>query len=108
MIKPLNPVISAASKLINMGFAVAASVACAIAWSESGAASYLIASAGFLILAPLWFRSPASFKTLFLGSVGGRLTPRRQFSVLDMLLTFCGYTLVLVAIALRLREWCVA
>jgi len=99
--KPSNPV---AASLFSMGLMVAASALCLFAWHASGATSYIVASAGFLVLAPLWYRSPVSIKALF-GPVGSKLTARRQFSWLDISLTFVGYPLLLVAIALWLLAW---
>jgi hypothetical protein len=87
-----------------MGFMLVASLSCFFAWRAFGATSYILASVGFLVLAPLWYRRPVSVKAL-LGPVGSRLTSRRQFSWLDISLTFVGYPLLMVAIALWFLAW---
>jgi hypothetical protein len=87
-----------------MGLMLAVSALFFFVWRASGVASSLVASAGFLVLAPLWYRSPIAIKALF-GPVGSRLTLRRQFSWLDISLTFIGYTLVLTAIVLWVWAW---
>jgi hypothetical protein len=66
----------------------------------SGTLPYWVAGFGFLVLAPLWYRSPVSFKALR-APLGERLTPRRTFTTLDILLTSMGYGLVVFAIGLR-------
>ena len=99
-----GPTISVASSLFSLVLMLAASAWCFIAWKGSGTVAYLVASLGFLVLAPLWYRSPMSIKALF-GPIGGRLTPRRRFSKVDILLTFGGYALVLFAISLMLFAW---
>lgn len=104
MTEPSIPHISLAASLLSMALMLAASAACLVAWHTLGATSYILASASFLVLAPLWYRRPVSVKALF-GPVGSRLTPRRQFSWLDVSLTFIGYPLLMVAIALWLLAW---
>jgi hypothetical protein len=87
-----------------MALMLAASVSCLVAWHAFGATSYILASTAFLVLAPLWYRHPISAKVL-LDPIGSRLTPRRQFSWLDVSLTFVGYPLLLVAFALWFLAW---
>lgn len=96
--------VSVSSSLFSLALMLVASAVCFGVWRDSSAASYLVASVGFLFLALLWYRSPTSIKAL-LGPVGGRLTPLRRFSRLDILLTFVSYSLTIVAITLRLLEW---
>ena len=102
MTEPSSP--SVAVSLLSMALMLIASLSCLFAWHAFGATSYILASVGFLVLAPLWYRRPVSVKAL-LGPVGSRLTPHQQFSWLDVSLTFVGYPLLLVAIALWFLAW---
>jgi hypothetical protein len=87
-----------------MALMLVASLSCFFAWHTFGATSYILASVGFLVLAPLWYRRPISVKAL-LSPVGSRVTPHHQFSWLDVSLTFIGYPLLLIAIALWFLAW---
>jgi hypothetical protein len=53
-------------------------------------------------LAPLWYRSPIVSIKVLSRPVGTKLTPRRRFSRLDMLLAFVGYSLILIALGIWL------
>ena len=86
-------------RLVSCGFVLVAAAACLVGWRLTGVGAYLVCCAGFLFLAPLWYRSPVSFQALR-GPVGGRLTPRRRFSRADMLFTFFGYGFVLTGVGL--------
>jgi hypothetical protein len=77
-------------------------IAAAVAFTAGIANStlpYWVAGFGFLVLAPLWYRSPVSLKALR-APLGERLTHKRTFTTLDVLLTSIGYGLVLFAIGL--------
>jgi hypothetical protein len=95
---------SVAVSLFSMALMLVASASCFVAWHAFGATSYILASVGFLVLAPLWYRRPVSAKAL-LGPVGGRLTSGGQFSWLDVSLAFVGYPLLLAAISLWVLAW---
>lgn len=98
-----NQIQLSASKVestVSLGLMMVAAAAAFTAGIATGTQSYLVAGFGFLALAPLWYRSPVSFKTLR-APVGERLTPSRTFTTLDILLTAIGYGLVLLAIGMR-------
>ena len=97
-----GPPTTLAESVVSMSLMLAASAGCFFAWREAGSGSYLAASLGFLVLSPLWYRSPLSTKALFLAPLGGRVTPRRSFHGVDTLLAFTGYTLILVALIIHL------
>jgi hypothetical protein len=97
-----EPPTSTAESIFSLALMLGASGGFFFAWREAGSASYLVAGLGFLVLAPLWYRSPISFKALFLAPLSGRVTPRRSFQRIDIWLAFVGYTLILVALSLRL------
>ena len=104
MRSPLKPIPSLAPSYLSMWLMLVASFGCFVAWWVYGAASFLIASLGFLVLAPLWFRSPVYFTTFF-GAKGDRPTPRHRMTKLDLLLVLLGYTFILAAIALGIWDW---
>jgi hypothetical protein len=85
----------------SLGLMLVATVASCVAWRVTGTWNYLVAGVGFLVLALLWYRLPISFKALR-GPIGVRLTPQREFTMLEKLCALFGYGLVLVAIGLRL------
>ena len=97
-----EPTVSTASSIFSLVLMLGASGGCFFAWRETSLASYLVASLGFLVLAPLWYRSPVSVKAFFLAPFSGRLTPRRPFQMIDILSAFIGYALLLVALSLWL------
>ena len=104
MTEPSSPSVSVAASLFSMALMLVASACCLFAWRATGRTSCIVAGVGFVVLAPLWYRSPVSVKAL-LGPLGSRLTPRQKFSWLDIMLTFTGYPLLLVAIGLWLLAW---
>ncbi len=104
MTEPSSPSVSVAASLFSMALVLIASTFCLFAWRATGGISYIVASFGFLVLAPLWYRYPVSIKAL-LGPLGSRLIPRRKFSWFDIFLTFVGYALLLVAIGLWFLAW---
>lgn len=61
--------------------------------------AYLVASLGYLIVAPVWYRLPLSFEALR-RPLRFHLTHRREMRIVDTLLTFIGYGLVFVAVGL--------
>jgi hypothetical protein len=97
-----NDTQSARSKseaIFSLVLVLLAAVASCVAWRVTGALAYLVAGAGFVVLAPLWYRSPISLAALR-RPIGARITQRREFTALDKLCTFFGYGLVLVAVGL--------
>ena len=90
---------SRSEAVFSLAFVLLAAAASCIAWRVVGSLSYLIAAVGFVVLAPLWYRSPVSSSALR-GPFGTRLTPRRNFTTLDKLCTFIGYGLLLTAVNL--------
>ena len=100
MTNQTQPSASSLESAFSLGLMLLAAVAAFTAGIASATLPYLIAGFGFLVLAPLWYRSPVSFKMLR-APVGALLTPKRTFATLDILLTAIGYGLVLFAIGLR-------
>lgn len=105
MTEPNDSEIKKADRLLSLALMTIASGTCFFFWLSAGEVYYLIACFGFLALAPLWYRSPANFNLLFTVGIGGRLTPYRKFTRVDMLLASVGYIFVLLAICLWLSEW---
>jgi hypothetical protein len=99
--EPPSASVPIAASLLSMALMLGASMGCLFAGHATGARSYVLAGIGFLVLAPLWYRSPISIRAM-LSPIGSRLTPCRQFSWIDTLLALVGYLLVLAAIPLWL------
>jgi hypothetical protein len=96
MNEPSPTSIPVAASVASLLIILAVGGVCIFFWAKTHSIAFLVGAIGCLVLAPLWYRSPLSFTT----PIGSRATYKRKFTRLDMVLTACGYPLLIVAVCL--------